>query len=263
MWIYYIHDKWLWHDLTALHRLVMKRSMLYCFLTNWNDTYNSSQLLIIDTYRNRIINQWYPESMMCQVYTVLSHNDAKYYLLVYIAFIPTMAFFFNSWLIVWIYEFLTTCLHEKRISKLYINFSKSISILLLIFKTQSQKICLFVKIQNFFFVFWCNLVNTMININAFFKDFLSKVSFFFIKSNQNYWKNLLFCWIVVVEVMKCAFSLSARVFPSVISWPVNSLLKTEGVAKSSSETAKSWIGNSGMLSEKAVRVDSEARLLAE
>ena len=158
MWIYYIHDKWLWHDLTALHRLVMKRSMLYCFLTNWNDTYNSSQLLIIDTYRNRIINQWYPESMMCQVYTVLSHNDAKYYLLVYIAFIPTMAFFFNSWLIVWIYEFLTTCLHEKRISKLYINFSKSISILLLIFKTQSQKICLFVKIQNFFFVFCENMM---------------------------------------------------------------------------------------------------------
>ena len=74
MWIYYIHDKWLWHDLTALHGLIMKQSMLYCFLTNWNDTYNSSQLLIIDTYRNRIINQWYPESMiflmMCQVYTV-------------------------------------------------------------------------------------------------------------------------------------------------------------------------------------------------
>ena len=78
------NDKWLWHDLTALHRLIMKQSMLYCFLTNWNDTYNSSQLLIIDTYRNRIINQWYPESMiflmMCQVYTVYPILFAKCYL---------------------------------------------------------------------------------------------------------------------------------------------------------------------------------------
>ena len=41
------------------------------------------------------------------------------------------------------------------------------------------------------------------------------------------------------------------------------LLNTDGVAKSSSETAKSWIGNSGMLSEKAVNVDSEALRLAE
>ena len=66
-----------------------------------------------------------------------------------------------------------------------------------------------------------------------------------------------------MEVMKCAFSLSARLLPSASSKLLMSVELVYTPCERFSVTATNWIGSSGMFIEKAPSVASEAFRLVE